>query len=142
MVLANRALALVARFADPRERCEQELSFKSFWVMPDGHQRFCSPGSATDLFPARSELCRELGETSYLLPVLYGLFANHMVVVSIRRRLNWEGVLSLAEQNGDAATVVGHRMIGLPLFSLGELPAARKHLEQIVSLYDPGNTAS
>ena len=138
VVLANRGLALVARFADPRERCEQELSLQVVL----GNALMATKGFAApevrQTYSRARELCRELGDTSYLLPVLYGLFANHMISGEHRAAFELgKEFLSLAEKNGDPAIVVGHRMIGQPLFWKGDLPAARKHLEQIVSLYDP-----
>jgi predicted ATPase len=138
VVLANRGLVLVARLASPRERCEQELALQVIL----GNALMATKGFAApevrQTYSRARELCRELGETSYLLPVLYGLFVNHATSGEYQTALELgKEFLSLAEQNGDPAIVVGHRLIGQPLFWKGDLPAARKHLEQVVSLYDP-----
>jgi predicted ATPase/DNA-binding winged helix-turn-helix (wHTH) protein len=138
VVLASRGLQAVAKLPDTRERSEQELSLQIIL----GNALLATKGFAASevmrTYARARDLCQQIGQTPYLLPVLYGLFANHLVRGEHRTALRLgEEFLGLAERNNDPATVVGHRMIGLPLFSLGELPAARKHLEQIVSLYDP-----
>lgn len=138
VVLARRGLVLVAMLPEVRERCEQELSLQIVL----GNALMATKGFAApeveQTYARARELCHQLGQTPYLLPVLYGLFANQLVSGRYRMALKLgEEFLGLAEQESDPATVVGHRMMGLPLFALGELTQAREHLEQIAFLYDP-----
>jgi adenylate cyclase len=71
--------------------------------------------------------------------VLLGLFSFHLVRGEHRtaHRLA-EELLRLAETSGHPGRRLGaHQALGLSLFHLGELTAARDHLERGIALYDP-----
>jgi class 3 adenylate cyclase/predicted ATPase len=84
------------------------------------------------------ELCRELGDTPQLVPVLHGLWAYHIV------RAQHTSALALGEQvlqlgaatNDDGLLLQGNMEVGWSLFFLGELEQAREHLERVLALYD------
>ncbi len=84
-------------------------------------------------------LCRQVGETPQLFPVLSGLRTFYHVrgECQTSRELG-EQLLSLAQRVQDPALLVrAHLMLGDTLFWLGELAAARTHLEQGIALYNP-----
>jgi predicted ATPase/class 3 adenylate cyclase len=84
------------------------------------------------------ELCRELGDTPQLVPVLHGLWTYHIVRAqhSSARALG-EQVLRLgAATNDDGLLLQGNMEVGWSLFFMGELEQAREHLERVLSLYD------
>jgi predicted ATPase/class 3 adenylate cyclase len=84
------------------------------------------------------ELCRELGDTPQLVPVLHGLWSYHIV------RAQHTSALALGEQvlqlgaatNDDGLLLQGNMEVGWSYFFLGELEQAREHLESVLALYD------
>jgi predicted ATPase len=85
------------------------------------------------------ELCRQLGETPQLFPVLVGLrmFYAQRGELKTARELG-EQLLRLAESTqGSDFLVEAHYALGVPLYWQGELPLALTHFEQGARLYDP-----
>jgi predicted ATPase/class 3 adenylate cyclase len=84
------------------------------------------------------ELCRELGDTPQLVPVLHGLWTYHIV------RAQHASALALGEQvlelgaatDDDGLLLQGNMEVGWSHFFLGELEPAREHLERVLQLYD------
>jgi class 3 adenylate cyclase/predicted ATPase len=84
------------------------------------------------------ELCRELGDTPQLVPVLHGLWSYHIV------RAQHTSAFALGEQvlqlgaatNDDGLLLQGNMEVGWSYFFLGELEQAREHLERVLTLYD------
>ena len=84
------------------------------------------------------ELCRELGDTPQLVPVLHGLWTYHIV------RAQHPSAFALGEQvlqlgaatNDDGLLLQGNMEVGWSHFFLGELELAREHLERVLALYD------
>jgi predicted ATPase/class 3 adenylate cyclase len=84
------------------------------------------------------ELCRELGDTPQLVPVLHGLWSYHIV------RAQHASALALGEQvlqlgaatSDDGLLLQGNMEVGWARFFLGELEQAREHLERVLALYD------
>jgi predicted ATPase/class 3 adenylate cyclase len=90
------------------------------------------------------ELCRELGDTPQLFPVLYGQSVFHFQrgEVSAAHGVARE-LLRLAQERGDAAAqVTGHRMIGSATSQLGRFAESRDHFEAALALYDPARDRS
>jgi predicted ATPase len=77
-------------------------------------------------------LCRQVGETSHLFPVLVGLRAFHLVRAELpRARELAEQLWRLAQRTPDPTCLLAaHQALGHTLFHLGELAAARRHLEE------------
>jgi predicted ATPase len=84
------------------------------------------------------ELCRELGDTPQLVPVLHGLWSYYIV------RAQHTSALALGEQvlqlgaatNDDGLLLQGNLEVGWSHYFLGELEQAREHLERVLELYD------
>src|SRR5262249_46317628 len=85
------------------------------------------------------DLCRQVGETLQLFPVLRGLcnvYAN---------RAEFQTAIELAKQclclaqrtQNPALLVEAHYALGMNLNHLGEFVSARAHMEQGIALYDP-----
>jgi predicted ATPase/class 3 adenylate cyclase len=84
-------------------------------------------------------LCQQVGETSELVPVLFGLwrFYNTRSQFHTARELG-ETLLRLAQGGHDPAlAVLAHYTLGFTCFCLGALPAARLHLEEAIARYTP-----
>src|SRR5207247_8540044 len=84
------------------------------------------------------ELCQQVGETRQFFPVLYGLWAFHLVRGEfLTARELGEQLLGLAQREQDPALLLeAYWALCHTLFHLGELSAAQAHLEQSLTLYD------
>jgi predicted ATPase len=83
------------------------------------------------------ELCRYLGETPPLFRALAGMCMFYVSRVELKTAQDLgEQCLSLAQTLQDSTLLLrAHFMLGGTLFWIGELSAARQHLEQSLSLY-------
>jgi predicted ATPase len=82
-------------------------------------------------------LCRQVGETPELSPVLLGLWRFYLVrsQFQMTRELG-ETLLRLAHRDHNPAlAVLAHNCLGFTWFCLGALPAARQHLETGIAHY-------
>lgn len=81
---------------------------------------------------------QNLSDSTQLLPVLYGLWVSHLTHAELERALEiGREFLNIARRIQSPATLVGERMVGCPLFYLGQLSQARPYLERAAGLYDP-----
>jgi len=84
-------------------------------------------------------LCEALGETPQLFPVIWGQLLSHFV------RADVEAAHALAEELAELAAgrrdhdlqLEAEGALGMTQLHLGEMTAAREHLEAGVALYDP-----
>jgi class 3 adenylate cyclase/predicted ATPase len=84
------------------------------------------------------ELCRELGDTPQLVPVLHGLWSYYIVRAQHTSALTLgEQVLQIgADTNDDGLLLQGNMEVGWSHSFLGDFEPARKHLERVLELYD------
>jgi TOMM system kinase/cyclase fusion protein len=85
------------------------------------------------------EICRRIGETSRIFPVVRGLWELYDVRgdLSTAREMA-EELLRLASDSGDRGLlVVAQNALGETLTYLGEFRLAHEHLERGIALYDP-----
>jgi predicted ATPase len=132
-------LELLKNLPDTLERTEQELALQ----MAMGASLLTTAGFASAetgrAYSRARELCRQLGETSQLFPVLMGLRFYYTAHGESRNaRELGEQLLRLAQGTRDTGLIVeAHYALAVPLHFLGEFAFAREHLEQSVALYDP-----
>jgi len=83
-------------------------------------------------------LSQRVGETPELFPALLGLATYYLMHGEFHAAHELgEQLLHLAHREQDSALFVeAHHILGTTLFHLGDLPAAREHLEQGVARYD------
>ena len=84
------------------------------------------------------ELCRQIGDTPQLFPVLHGLYRYYHVRGELQAaREAGEQLLCLAQSRKDPALFVeAHRALAVPLLWMGDVTSALQHLEQGVKLYE------
>src|SRR5262249_37298683 len=84
------------------------------------------------------ELCRQLGETSQLFPVLFGLRSFNLVRAELQAAHELgEQLLHLAQSVQDSDLLLeAHVALANTFFFLGECVQAREHAEQGIALYD------
>lgn len=84
-------------------------------------------------------LCQQAKITAHLFPVLRGLWSFYIVRADfLTARELAEKLIEIAQNENDPSIVLeAHRAMGQTLYGLGELEAARQHLERSHSLYHP-----
>ncbi|MEZ4728849.1 MAG: hypothetical protein R3E79_17085 [Caldilineaceae bacterium] len=90
-------------------------------------------------FQRANELCRALGDTAKLFPILHGLYTYYLVRADLQTAHELtEQMWSLAQrETGVDLLLIAHRALGFVLLQMGELTASRTHLAKASALYDP-----
>jgi len=132
-------LELLKTLPETPERIQQALTL---WIalgaallITKGH---AAPEVEHAYIQARA-LCQQMGETSQLVPVLFGLwrFYNARPQLHMARALG-ETLLRLAHHVYDPTlAVIAHYTLGATWFCLGVLPIARQHMEEGIARYMP-----
>jgi TOMM system kinase/cyclase fusion protein len=135
----TKGLELLATLPDTLERAQQELVMQTTL----GPALMTIKGFATleveRVYTRARALCRQVGETPQLFPVLWGLWLFYEVggEVQTARELA-EQLLRLAQRQQDPAPLLSaYRAMGQTVYWQGELTQARAYLEQGIALYDP-----
>jgi predicted ATPase/class 3 adenylate cyclase len=134
----TKGLELLATLPDTPDRIQHELDMLT--MLGPVLTNTSGPGSpAVEQVYARArELCQQAGEPRQLFPVLWGLwyFYNTRAELQKAEELGKQ-LLTLAQQVQDRTLLLeAHHALWPTLFFLGELAAARGHLEQGMALYD------
>ena len=135
----HKALEVLTLLPDTSARAQQELALqRALGASLVASRGFAAPEVEHAYSRARA-LCRRLGDTREIGPVLFGLWGFYYVRGDLQSaRELAEHLLTLAQRHHDPALLLqGHRALGDALFRLGELVPARAHLEQGMALYHP-----
>jgi len=134
-----KGLALLKTLPETAERAQQELPLQIALFAPlAGAKGYGAPELGKAYTRAR-ELCEQAGEPGQLFLVLYGLWGHNLVQgdMPTAHELAVQ-CLTLAEKIQERALLMeGHRMTDETALYSGEFIAARRHVEQTLSLYDP-----
>src|SRR5262249_21994952 len=133
------ALRLLETLPDTAERAPEELTLQVALGAPFMAIKGWAAPEVGKAYARARELCRKIGETPELFPVLFGLWAFYLVRAehTTARELA-EQLLSLAETARDSGPLVeAHFALGNASYWLGELATARDQLDQAIALYDP-----
>ena len=137
---AMRALHLLEALPDSPECRQQELTLQlMLGAALTATHGYAAPDVARAYERAR-ELCAQVGDTVWLLPVLLGLGRFHQSrgELQIARGLGAR-LLAIADSTGDTTVrLAGHNAMGIMAFHAGEFESALAHLQQGIHLYDPG----
>jgi predicted ATPase/class 3 adenylate cyclase len=134
-----KGLELLKTLPDTPERIQQELALQITLGAPLTATKGYAAREVGQVYTRARELCRQLGETPQLIPVLFGLWRFYLQRAELQtaRELG-EECLSLAQRLHDPVRLLrAHNTLGVTLFYLGELASAREHLEQGIALYSP-----
>jgi len=135
----THALELLPGLPASSARTEQEILLQ----IGLGNGLIAARGVASDeverTFARARELCREVGETRHLFPVLFGLWMYYFVRAEHRVSQELaEQLLVFAERRRERVPLmIAHRTLGTQLFHRGDLVPARAHLERAIALYAP-----
>jgi predicted ATPase len=139
MAYLTRGLDVLKGLPDSAERTQHELALQvSLGVPLMVTKGYASPEVERTYGRAR-ELCLQVGETPQLATVLWALWAYYLVAGKLQTALEVaEQYRALAQKAQDPELLLETcQLMGLTLHHLGELVAARPHLQQGVALYDP-----
>ncbi|MBI3250070.1 MAG: hypothetical protein HYZ50_26545 [Deltaproteobacteria bacterium] len=135
----TKGLELLRTLPDTSERAQQELTLQ----LAVGALLIVTKGWAAsevgEVYARARALCRQMGETPQLFPVLEGLSNFYQVrgELPTSRELA-EELISLAQTVQDSALlVVAHGAMGSALLHMGEPAASLEHLEQGIALHNP-----
>jgi predicted ATPase len=132
----TKGLALLKLLPATADRLQQELVLQtmlgSVLIAAKG---YAAPETGAVYAQAR-KLCQQLGETTQLFPVLAGLWGFYVSRPEHKTAYELgEQLLHLAESRQDPAWLVeAHWTLGLSLFCLGEVAAARTYLERSIAV--------
>jgi predicted ATPase/class 3 adenylate cyclase len=143
----RKGLEVFPRLPETADRAELELALQfdlaaSLIVSKGG-----SAHEVEQAYARALELCRQVGETPKLIPVLQGLRRLYSLRGERgdgqRARELGEQLLTLAQRQNDTALLQeAHWALGQTLYYLGELNPARTHLEQSSAFYKPQSLSS
>lgn len=134
----QQALALLTTQPETPARAQQELALQLAlggalvatrgWAAPEVEQTYAQ---------AR-ELCQQVGETTQLFPVLWGLWRFYLARKGVETGLELAHQLFDLAQRAQAPALLlqAHLALGNTLFCHGEFPPARTHLEQGLACYN------
>jgi class 3 adenylate cyclase/DNA-binding winged helix-turn-helix (wHTH) protein/tetratricopeptide (TPR) repeat protein len=135
----STGLALLKTLPDTPERVQQELSLQlalgSPLLMIKGH----TASEVEHAYNRALHLCQQVGDSPQRFSALMGLWRFYFSRARLRtaRELS-EQCFAVAQRMQDPVLLHdAHVALGSTLFHLGELIAARSHLEQGMALYDP-----
>jgi predicted ATPase len=138
VVHLTKGLEVLKALPDTPERAQQELTLQLTLGAALHTKSYLAPEVESAYRRAR-ELCRQVGETPQLFAALIGLRRFYYIQGKLQpaRELD-EELFRLAQHAHDSFLLaMAHQAAGATLFALGELVAAREHLEQGMALYDP-----
>src|SRR5713101_5215575 len=142
--LFRSALELLKAVPETPERDQEELELQLGLGVPLHAIGGTSAPAMRETYARARELCRQMGETLQLFPVIVGLwgFYNMRAELGTARQLAQQ-LLSIAEDRQDPdLLLIAHDTLGENMYSGGEFVPARTHLERASSLYDSARHSS
>jgi predicted ATPase/class 3 adenylate cyclase len=135
----TKGLALLKILPDTLDRAQQELRLQITLGAPLMATKGWAAPEVGKAYARARELCQQVGETSQLFPVLWGLWVFSLVRAELQTaRELAEQLLTLAQSAQDPALLLeAHHALWVTLLYRGELLPARAHMEQGIALYDP-----
>jgi predicted ATPase len=133
----SKGLELLKTLPDTPEHAQQELMLR----IALGRALMATKGFAAleveQAYTRARELCRQLGETPQLFPVLGGLVVFYLDRGKLQTACELgEQCLSLAQRTHNPAHLLwSHCLLGTTLFYPGEFVPSREHLERGIALY-------
>jgi len=134
----SKGLEVLRTLTDTPARAQQELGLQialgQTWMAAKGQ----GVPEVELAYTRARELCRQVGETPEIFPVLWGLWRFYFVRAEHQTaRELAEQCLNLAQRVQDPALLlVAHYALGGTVYTLGEVTLGRTHLEQGIALYD------
>ena len=141
----TKALEVLETMSQTRDRDRRELGIRIALLTPTiALKGYASPETAEAASKARAVADRAGGDAGQLFPIMYGEWTSNTVRGRIHTARDLaEQYMHLAGRQSDSGPlVVGHRMLGVSLWALGELARSCEELERTIALYDPNAHAT
>jgi class 3 adenylate cyclase/tetratricopeptide (TPR) repeat protein len=140
----SKGLELLKTLPETVEHLHQELNLQIPLGLAFMATRWYGAPEVRKAYTRARELCRQVGETPQLAPVLYGLWIFHLVWAELPTAYEAaEQLLRLGQNTQDPALMVeGHHGLGQISYYMGKFAAARDHLQQAIALYDSRPSSS
>jgi predicted ATPase len=135
----TQALALLTTLPETAARTAQELTLHLALAVPlIATKGYASP-EVKHAYLRAQELCQHVQDNALRFLALRGVWNCHLVWAELRTaHARGEQLLALEQCAPNSSLLVEvHRALGTTLLFLGELTAARRDLEQGMTLYDP-----
>jgi class 3 adenylate cyclase/predicted ATPase len=135
----TKGLDLLQTLPDTLDRAQQELTLQISLGGPLMALKGYAAPELEKSYTRALDLCRQLGETPQLFPVLIGLWRFYIARPDYKTAHELgEHCLNLAQRIHNPARLLGaYQLLGITFFYVGEFGSARTHLEQALALYDP-----
>lgn len=136
--LAQRGLALLDKIDDSPERKVKALGLEvtlAFSLLCT--RGYAAPETGASMGRAR-ELCRELGDTASLFPVIFGLWTYYLCKGELKSARDAAELLSSISRdlNDPTLSIMAHATMAFTLHALGELVESRQQFEEVSRVYD------
>jgi TolB-like protein/predicted ATPase/predicted Ser/Thr protein kinase len=138
VALARKGIEALASLPETPERARQELALQITLGPALFATKDWTAAEVEKAYTRAHVLCRELGESPDLFPVLWGLFLFRIARGEIKTGLD-QGVqlLGLAERSQDSALLLqAHHALGPTYTLVGDWVSAQPHLDQAIAYYD------
>jgi class 3 adenylate cyclase/predicted ATPase len=134
----TKGLRMLDRLPHRMERDRTELGLQLLLAEALMADKGWTASETRPCYARARELCDRTGDTERLFPVLYGQFSHHLSSGEAEAHDLAVQTLQLAEGTEDPALLsMAHSMLGMSLFSRGELLSALQHLRLALSLQQP-----
>ncbi len=134
----RKGLELLKTLPDTPERAQQELTLQTLLGTPLMATKGYAIPEVETAYTRAHELCLQVGETSQLFPVLWGLWQLYFARAEFTKALEYaEQFLTLAQRLQNSLFLQNaHEMLGTCHLWVGEFVLARRYLEQGMAPYD------
>jgi predicted ATPase/class 3 adenylate cyclase len=135
----TKALDLLQTLPESSARNDQELHVQVALAVPLAATTGFASAEMEQVYTRARKLCEQVGKTSQLFPVLYGLWDFYLVRAEYKAAYEEARQLLDSVQSAEdpGLYLEAHRATGATLYYLGEFVSAREHLEAATALYDP-----
>jgi predicted ATPase len=139
MTHIQTALKLLDELSQDRTRLELELQLQQSLANASIAANGFGASETLVAFTRALALCKEVGNASQIFAILNGLVGAHLMRGEIQNaRTVAQDLLALAAEGTDTTgLLMGHRVLGMSLFMLGELTQSKHELQDAIALYDP-----
>ncbi len=133
------ALKLLGERPETLERDELELQLQQSLASAFIAAKGFGAEETILAFDRALQLCDRLKGSPQIFAVLNGMAGVHLMRGEFEgSRAAAEDLLARARRSGDTtALLMGHRVLGMSLFMIGDLVAAQRELTEAIALYDP-----
>jgi len=136
----RKALESISRLPDSPERLQEELGL----LLKTGAALIATKGFSTravvEVYARARDLSHRVGEVAQFFRILWGQWVNCSSRAEYEAALGFaQECLRVAESTADPVLLVeAHHALGVGYGTTGEFDRALEHLEQAVTLYEPG----